>query len=116
MEWGNFCSSHLPVTEYDQELDEESLNPGEQASIRVEDCLFFPYCFFSCSCLAFHFFQIYEKLMSGMYLGEIVRRVLLKISLDSSLFGNIDHAKLKTHFLLRYVVVCLSSLELMLML
>ena len=41
MEWGNFCSSHLPVTEYDQELDEESLNPGEQASIRVEDCLLF---------------------------------------------------------------------------
>jgi len=74
MEWGNFCSSHLPVTEYDQELDEESLNPGE---------------------------QIYEKLMSGMYLGEIVRRVLLKISLHSSIFGNIDHAKLKTHFLLR---------------
>ncbi|PUZ58439.1 hypothetical protein GQ55_5G509800 [Panicum hallii var. hallii] len=74
MEWGNFCSSHLPVTEYDQELDEESLNPGE---------------------------QIYEKLISGMYLGEIVRRVLLKISLDSSLFGNIDHTKLKTHFLLR---------------
>jgi len=39
--------------------------------------------------------------MSGMYLGEIVRRVLLKISLHSSIFGNIDHAKLKTHFLLR---------------
>ena len=51
--------------------------------------------------------------MSGMYLGEIARRVLLKISLHSSIFGNIDHAKLKTHFLLRYVV-CLSSLELML--
>nr|CAB3475927.1 unnamed protein product [Digitaria exilis] len=45
--------------------------------------------------------MIYEKLTSGMYLGEIVRRVLLKISLHSSIFGNIDHTKLQTHFLLR---------------
>lgn len=30
MEWGNFRSSHLPLTEYDQDLDAESLNPGEQ--------------------------------------------------------------------------------------
>ncbi|KAJ6295964.1 hypothetical protein OIU78_023899 [Salix suchowensis] len=30
MEWGNFRSSHLPLTEYDQDLDVESLNPGEQ--------------------------------------------------------------------------------------
>lgn len=74
MEWGNFYSSHLPVTEYDQALDKESLNPGE---------------------------QIYEKLTSGMYLGEIARRVLLKMSLQSAIFGDIDHTKLKTHFLLR---------------
>ena len=32
MEWGNFYSCNLPVTEYDQALDKESLNPGEQAS------------------------------------------------------------------------------------
>lgn len=32
MEWGNFRSSHLPVTEYDQNLDIESLNPGEQVT------------------------------------------------------------------------------------
>uniref|UniRef100_A0ACD5VH75 Uncharacterized protein n=1 Tax=Avena sativa TaxID=4498 RepID=A0ACD5VH75_AVESA len=74
MEWGNFYSCHLPVTEYDQTLDKESLNPGE---------------------------QIYEKLTSGMYLGEIVRRVLLKLSLQSATFGEIDHTKLKTHFHLR---------------
>nr|CAD1824161.1 unnamed protein product [Ananas comosus var. bracteatus] len=30
MEWGNFRSSHLPLTDYDQDLDFESLNPGEQ--------------------------------------------------------------------------------------
>lgn len=32
MEWGNFKSSHLPLTEYDHTLDAESLNPGEQVS------------------------------------------------------------------------------------
>ena len=32
MEWGNFRSSHLPLTDYDHALDAESLNPGEQVS------------------------------------------------------------------------------------
>jgi hypothetical protein len=32
-EWGNFDSSCLPITEYDQALDEESLNPGEQVGL-----------------------------------------------------------------------------------
>ncbi|XP_019057839.1 PREDICTED: hexokinase-4-like isoform X4 [Tarenaya hassleriana] len=58
-EWGNFFSSHLPRTSYDIELDAESLNPNEMA---------------------------YEKMISGMYLGEIVRRVLLRISQESDEF------------------------------
>uniref|UniRef100_A0A9I9CJX3 Phosphotransferase n=1 Tax=Cucumis melo TaxID=3656 RepID=A0A9I9CJX3_CUCME len=33
MEWGNFRSSHLPFTEYDQGLDLEILNPGEQVKV-----------------------------------------------------------------------------------
>ncbi|KAL3744874.1 hypothetical protein ACJRO7_014047 [Eucalyptus globulus] len=49
IEWGNFQSSHLPLTEYDQTLDDESLNPGEQ-------------------------------LISGMYLGEIVRVALWRMA------------------------------------
>ncbi|KAJ1254867.1 hypothetical protein BS78_K316200 [Paspalum vaginatum] len=61
MEWGNFKSSHLPLTEFDVALDAESLNPGE---------------------------QIYEKLISGMYMGEIVRRVLLKMADDAALFAD----------------------------
>ncbi|KAL5160337.1 Hexokinase-1 [Glycine soja] len=48
MEWGNFRSSHLPLTEYDCALDAESLNPSD---------------------------QIFEKMTSGLYLGEIVRIV-----------------------------------------
>lgn len=33
MEWGNFRSSHLPLTEYDNALDVESLNPSEQVIV-----------------------------------------------------------------------------------
>ncbi|CAN1168484.1 HXK1 [Linum perenne] len=74
MEWGNFKSSHLPLTEFDNALDVESLNPGE---------------------------QIFEKVISGMYLGEIVRRVLLKLAEEASFFGDIVPAKLKIPFVLR---------------
>ncbi|CAN4094429.1 unnamed protein product [Withania somnifera] len=74
MEWGNFRSSYLPVTEYDQSLDVESLNPGE---------------------------QIYEKMISGMYLGEVLRRVLYRMAEEASLFGDYVPPKLKIPFILR---------------
>lgn len=74
MEWGNFRSSHLPLTEYDQILDAESLNPGE---------------------------QIFEKLISGMYLGEIVRRVLCRMAEEAAFFGDTVPPKLKIPFILR---------------
>ncbi|KAL5973011.1 hexokinase A [Asimina triloba] len=74
MEWGNFRSSHLPITEYDQALDVESLNPGE---------------------------QIFEKMISGMYLGDIVRRVLLKMAQEAAFFGDTVPAKLTVPFILR---------------
>ncbi|XP_044463797.1 hexokinase-1-like [Mangifera indica] len=74
MEWGNFRSSHLPLTEYDQALDAESLNPGE---------------------------QIFEKVISGMYLGEIVRRVLCQMAEEADFFGDTVPPKLKIPFILR---------------
>ncbi|XP_028807659.1 hexokinase-1-like [Neltuma alba] len=74
MEWGSFRSSHLPLTEYDHALDAESLNPGE---------------------------QIFEKIISGMYLGEIVRRVLLKMAEEADFFGDTVPPKLKKPFILR---------------
>ncbi|KAJ1388733.1 Hexokinase, N-terminal [Sesbania bispinosa] len=74
MEWGNFRSSHLPLTEYDYALDVESLNPGE---------------------------QIFEKIISGMYLGEIVRRVLCKMAEEAYFFGETVPPKLKVPFTLR---------------
>nr|XP_043636182.1 hexokinase-1-like [Erigeron canadensis] len=74
MEWGNFRSSHLPLTEYDNTLDFESLNPGE---------------------------QIFEKMISGMYLGELLRKALFRMADEAALFGDAIPPKLKTPFILR---------------
>ncbi|KAH9712492.1 putative hexokinase-like 2 protein [Citrus sinensis] len=73
-EWGNFSSSSFPVTEFDASLDAESLNPGS---------------------------MIFEKLVSGMYLGEIVRRVLLRMAKEADLFGDTVPPKLMMPYLLR---------------
>ncbi|KAK7251874.1 hypothetical protein RIF29_35456 [Crotalaria pallida] len=73
MEWGNFNSSHLPLTPFDVSLDAESSSPGN---------------------------GIFEKLISGKYLGEIVRRVLLKMAQETSLFGGSVPQRLKTPYLL----------------
>nr|CDM84036.1 unnamed protein product [Triticum aestivum] len=74
MEWGNFKSDKLPRSDYDIALDFESLNPGE---------------------------QMYEKMISGMYLGEVVRRILLRLAHDASLFGDVVPSKLEKLFVLR---------------
>ncbi|EAU32609.1 glucokinase [Aspergillus terreus NIH2624] len=59
-EWGSFDNhlSVLPNTLYDQQLDAESNNPGV---------------------------QMFEKRVSGMFLGEILRRVILHMYQNESL-------------------------------
>ncbi|XP_062989104.1 hexokinase HKDC1 [Elgaria multicarinata webbii] len=61
-EWGGFgdngCIDNLR-TKYDKEVDEGSLNPGKQR---------------------------YEKMTSGMYLGEIVRQILIDLTKQGLLF------------------------------
>ncbi|GAB4856007.1 Hexokinase-3 [Ancistrocladus abbreviatus] len=73
IEWGNFWSSHLPRTQYDIDLDAESPNPNDQG---------------------------FEKMISGMYLGEIVRRVMLRMSQESDIFGPAS-SSLSIPFILR---------------
>lgn len=80
-EWGAF-SDNLPLTEFDRAMDIESINPGE---------------------------QIFEKTISGMYLGEIVRRVLVKMAQVSDLFGHSFPNKLAEPFVLRQALNALSS-------
>lgn len=60
-EWGDFTSPTLPTTFADEELDRDSVNPGE---------------------------HVYEKVISGMYLGEIVRRVVLRLAQEGALFAD----------------------------
>lgn len=73
MEWGGFWSSHLPRTDIDEQLDSESVNPGDDG---------------------------FEKMIGGKYLGEIVRRVLLRMARDAKLFGDFIPTKLNQPFIL----------------
>jgi len=62
-EWGAFGDNgaiDFVRTNVDREVDEESLNPGK---------------------------QLYEKMISGMYMGEIARRCLVHAIRDGLLFG-----------------------------
>nr|XP_043608489.1 probable hexokinase-like 2 protein [Erigeron canadensis] len=74
MQWGNFNTPHLPITQFDMALDSDSSNRG---------------------------YRIFEKLIGGRYLGEVVRRVLLKMAKETALFGETVPAKLKTPYILR---------------
>ncbi|BAT82845.1 hypothetical protein VIGAN_03291400 [Vigna angularis var. angularis] len=77
-EWGAFSNS-LPSTEFDREMDAATINPGE---------------------------QIFEKTISGLYLGDIVRRVLLKMTEEGGLFGRFVPQKLSTPFILGTPDLC----------
>ncbi|XP_038006369.1 hexokinase-3 isoform X2 [Motacilla alba alba] len=72
MEWGAFgdngCLDHL-FTHFDKVVDESTINPGKQR---------------------------FEKLISGMYLGEIVRQILLVMTEKELLFQSKPCPKLQT--------------------
>ncbi|XP_030057665.1 hexokinase-2 isoform X2 [Microcaecilia unicolor] len=76
MEWGAFGddgSLNDIRTEYDREIDMGSLNPGK---------------------------QLFEKMISGMYMGELVRLILVKMAKEDLLFAGRITADLLTtgHF------------------
>ncbi|KAJ6773566.1 HEXOKINASE-LIKE 1 PROTEIN-RELATED [Salix purpurea] len=77
-EWGAF-SDGIPLTVFDRDMDAASINPGE---------------------------QIFEKTISGMYLGEIARRALVTMAEEVSLFGMAVPNKLSTPFALRTPDIC----------
>ncbi|KAL9039885.1 MAG: hypothetical protein Q9214_004697 [Letrouitia sp. 1 TL-2023] len=67
IEWGSFDNelAVLPSTEYDVEVDQASINPGN---------------------------QMFEKRVSGMFLGELLRTVLAKLHVNPAvrLFDSLD--------------------------
>ncbi|KAI9510953.1 hypothetical protein F5148DRAFT_1174805 [Russula earlei] len=75
-EWGGFDNARevLPMTPFDSKVDRESINPR---------------------------FQAYEKFISGMYLGEITRNILLAL-VDATpkpiLFGGKATERLNKHY------------------
>ena len=68
IEWGNFKSDHLPYLAEDREIDEGTPNRGSQH---------------------------YEKMISGMYLGEMARRACLRASREANLFGGTQRRRLE---------------------
>lgn len=117
MEWGAFgdngCLDDIR-TEYDRAVDDFSLNPGKQ---RLKSCSHFHLhakyvqilqprntCLcastetqrlFLSVCLV-HVFHRYEKMCSGMYLGEIVRNILIDMTKRGFLFRGQISETLKT--------------------
>ncbi|KAJ9119589.1 hypothetical protein QFC22_003298 [Naganishia vaughanmartiniae] len=72
-EWGAIDNGRhvLPVSPFDNKLDRESINPRKQA---------------------------FEKMVSGMYLGEIVRNMLLYLIDFSVLFDGHSSSIMNTHY------------------
>uniref|UniRef100_A0A146LSX2 Phosphotransferase n=1 Tax=Lygus hesperus TaxID=30085 RepID=A0A146LSX2_LYGHE len=80
-EWGAF-GDHGELdfirTPYDKEIDKHSVNPGK---------------------------QLHEKMISGMYLGELARLLIIKFTKDKVLFGGQINPKLQERwsFLTEYI-------------
>ncbi|XP_065331747.1 hexokinase type 2 isoform X1 [Cloeon dipterum] len=80
-EWGAFGDNDVLEnirTEYDRTIDRESINPGK---------------------------QLFEKMISGMYMGELVRLVLVKLIREGLIFGgkSSDLIQEKGRFYTKYV-------------
>lgn len=104
MEWGNFWSSHLPRTSYDIDLDCDSPNPNDQVLLTFFSLfLAFSNHMTTNSFLCASLVQGFEKMISGMYLGDIVRRVILRMSQESDIFG-LGSSRLSMPFVLTYVL------------
>ncbi|RWS08560.1 Hexokinase-2-like protein [Dinothrombium tinctorium] len=71
-EWGAFGDNRVldfVRTEWDEEVDQQSLNPGK---------------------------QLFEKMISGMYMGELVRCVLVSLVKKNLIFNGVGSEKLFT--------------------
>ncbi|KAK4393518.1 putative hexokinase-like 2 protein [Sesamum angolense] len=80
------------------ELSKQTANSPKESSKSAENG-------HQCAVGKFQFLEssingVFEKLISGMFLGEIVRRVLLKMAQEAALFGDCLPPKLTTPYLL----------------
>lgn len=101
MEWGAFgdngCLDDIR-TEYDRMVDDFSLNPGKQ---RSEACSRARPRARAAAVVTLHLLALvshhrYEKMCSGLYLGEIVRNILIDMTKQGFLFRGQISETLKT--------------------
>lgn len=90
-EWCNIGSRHLPKTEFDALLDQQSNNPGVHS---------------------------FEKMTTGMYLGEIARQVLVHLINEKVLSFDLDQEEddeclllLPYQFDTSYMYVCEADVD-----
>ena len=72
-EWGAFGNTgslEIVRTQYDHQLDKNSINPGKQVRFLLD-------LFETLQNVVFFFVEVYEKLISGMYLGELTRLLIV---------------------------------------
>ncbi|XP_061907577.1 hexokinase-2 [Entelurus aequoreus] len=84
-EWGAFGDDGALEdlrTDFDREIDAGSLNPGK---------------------------QLFEKMISGMYMGELVRLILVKMAKDRLLFNGKTTSQLNTTG--KFTTKCIYSIE-----
>lgn len=84
IEWGAFDDERviLPFTKYDQIVDDESTNKGQQT---------------------------FEKMISGLYLGEIVRQVIVDLTKRRILFGGVSSPEMETPY--KFETAYMSRIE-----
>jgi len=83
-EWGAFDDERvvLPFNKYDKIVDDESTNKGQQT---------------------------FEKMISGLYLGEIVRQVIVDLIKRRILFGGVSSPEIETPY--KFVTAYMSRIE-----
>ncbi len=90
-EWGAFGDNgelDFIITKWDKNVDEMSVNPGKQvSSSQLVN-------YFAVLRLSSFLFKIFEKMISGMYMGELIRQVLVDLMKDDLIFFGCERDKL----------------------
>ncbi|KAJ5953674.1 Hexokinase [Penicillium verhagenii] len=86
-EYGSFDNDRkvLPLTPFDRQIDRESVHPGV---------------------------QIYEKMVSGLYIGEMLRLILVTLHEEGRLFKGQDITRLRTENSLEASFLSVGELDL----
>lgn len=100
LEWGAFGddgSLDFVRTEYDKDVDKNSVNPGRQLYVKLF--------FLTLTYLSTYYVFRHEKMISGMYMGEIARLAIEKLTKEALIFGGKGSEELFTRgrFYTKYV-------------